>query len=437
MKRNKIIKYLLITIGIVIGTLFIDLARTVIFKTEPLIVISTKNANNVKVSNSILYKTYNCNGKIYIESLTSKFACPSSEKTISITQNNKDVCVDGIDYFYEDENNRYYFSCFKSNYIIITIDDKEYPLKSALNSKLITINDLEGKLQFYKESKKEDKTNNTIKLVSKNSKCTTKTEKIYTYNKIEYYYDCSNNSYVLDIGNETISISKALQSGVVTIDKLKELGLNITTNELKNEVTEVTSEENIKIEQDDESKIELPTDNNETIPNSPELVFIKNNNDSQKMVTIYQDNNYEYYYYTPNNGDYSIKYNDKYYTIKTALNKNIITLSSLQGLGLDYYKKKITKVDNIINDEKDTSSKNIKLIDKSQGNVCASAIDYFYEDEAYKYYFTCMKSGSMYLLINGKEYLLKTALNNKITTIKELEENGIYFLKQSKNLVTK
>ena len=38
---------------------------------------------------------------------------------------------------------------------------------------------------------------------------------------------------------------------------------------------------------------------------------------------------------------------------------------------------------------------------------------------------------------NGKEYPLKTALNNKITTIKELEENGIYFLKQSKNLVTK
>lgn len=438
MKSNKIIKYLLITIGVIFGILFIDLARTVIFKTEPLIVISTKNNNNVKISNSILYKTYNCNGEIYIESLTSKFDCPLTEKTISITQNNKDVCVDGIDYFYEDEDYRYYFSCFKSNYITITINDKEYPLKSALNSKIITINDLEGKLQFYKESKKEDKINNTIKLIAQNNKCSTKTEKIYTYNKIEYYYDCSNDSYLLDINNETISISKALQSGAVTIDKLKELGLNITTKEIKNEITEVKKEENVKIEKDDESKIDAPADNNEIIINSPELVFIKNNNSSQIMVTIYQDNNYEYYYYTPNNGDYSIKYNNKYYTIKNALNKNIITLSSLQGLGLDYYKKKITKVDDKINNKKiDTGSKNIKLIDKSQGSMCASAIDYFYEDAQYKYYFTCMKSGSMYLLINGKEYPLKTALNNKITTIKELEENGIYFLKQSKNLVTK
>ena len=65
-------------------------------------------------------------------------------------------------------------------------------------------------------------------------------------------------------------------------------------------------------------------------------------------------------------------------------------------------------------------------------------IEYFYEDNAYKYYFTCIKSSSMYLLIDGKEYPLKEALNNKVTTIKELEENnGIKFLKQSKNLVTK
>lgn len=438
MKSNKIIKYLLITIGVLFLILFIDLARTVIFKTEPLIVISTKNDNNVKVSNSILYKTYNCNGEIYIESLTSKFECPITEKVILITQNNKDVCIDGIDYFYEDEDYRYYFSCFKSNYITITIDDKEYPLKSALNNKIITINDLEGKLQFYKESKKEDKTSNTIKLLAQNNKCSTKTEKIYTYNKTEYYYDCSSNSYLLEVNNETISISKALQSGKVTINKLKELGLKITTKELKNEEIEVKKEENIKIEKDDNTKIDTPADNNETITNSPELVFIKNNNNSQKMITIYQDNNYEYYYYTPNNGDYNIKYKDKYYTIKTAINKNIITLSSLQGLGLDYYKKKITKVDEKFdNSEIKNETKSIKLIDKSTGGNCASAIDYFYEDSHYKYYFTCMKSGSMYLLINGKEYPLKTALNNKITTIKELEENGIYFLKQSKNLVTK
>ena len=69
-----------------------------------------------------------------------------------------------------------------------------------------------------------------------------------------------------------------MQSGAVTIDKLKELGLNITTKEIKNEITEVKKEENVKIEKDDESKIDAPADNNEIIINSPELVFIKNKN---------------------------------------------------------------------------------------------------------------------------------------------------------------
>ena len=124
------------------------------------------------------------------------------------------------------------------------------------------------------------------------------------------------------------------------------------------------------------------------------------------------------------------------------INKNIITLSSLQGLGLTYLKTKLVTIDdNKVNpgktDDNVNKDRKITLIDKSKGSNCAQAIEYFYEDNAYKYYFTCIKSSSMYLLIDGKEYPLKEALNNKVTTIKELEENGIKFLKQSKNLVTK
>ena len=133
---------------------------------------------------------------------------------------------------------------------------------------------------------------------------------------------------------------------------------------------------------------------------------------------------------------------NKYYTVKDAINKNIITLSSLQGLGLTYLKTKLVTIDdNKVNpgktDDNVNKDRKITLIDKSKGSNCAQAIEYFYEDNAYKYYFTCIKSSSMYLLIDGKEYPLKEALNNKVTTIKELEENGIKFLKQSKNLVTK
>lgn len=420
--------------------LAIDYLRTSIFKTEPLIVISTKNDNGVKISNSILYKTYNCDGRIYIESRNSKFTCPVIEKGITITQNNKDICIDGIDYFYEDENYRYYFECYKSNYITIKKDNTEYPLKQALNNNIITIKDLEGKLYFNKEDKKESKEETTIKLI-KGNKCNTKTEKIYTYNKIEYYYDCSNNTYTLNINNEIVSLNKALQSGLITINKLKELGLNIIENEIKDvkkDEIEIKDSNKVTIEKNDNIKIDNTNkDTTETIKNSPELVTIKNNNKNQSQVIIYKDNSYEYYYYTPNNADYSIKYNNKYYTIKDAIDKNIITLSSLQGLGLEYFKKSLNKIDIKEDDKKETNDRIIKLVDKSNGANCAQAIEYFYEDNNYKYYFTCKKSQYMYLIIDGKEYLLTSALKNKITTIKELEDNGIRFPKQSKNLVTK
>lgn len=75
--------------------------------------------------------------------------------------------------------------------------------------------------------------------------------------------------------------------------------------------------------------------------------------------------------------------------------------------------------------------KQIKLIDKSNG-YCAQAIEYFYEDRNYIYYFNCVKSSSMYVIINQKEYPLVMALENKIVTIEELKQNGYNFLKKSK-----
>lgn len=82
------------------------------------------------------------------------------------------------------------------------------------------------------------------------------------------------------------------------------------------------------------------------------------------------------------------------------------------------------------------NDKNIILIDKSNG-TCAQAIEVFYEDAYYKYYFSCIKSHSMYVYKNGIEYRLVDALNKGIVTIKELEENGYSFPKISKNTVVK
>ena len=89
----------------------------------------------------------------------------------------------------------------------------------------------------------------------------------------------------------------------------------------------------------------------------------------------------------------------------------------------------------IIEDNQNTNSNsNIKIEDRQKGN-CAQAIEYYYQDNAYKYYFTCIKSNSV--IKDGKEYTIKYALNNNIVTMQELIDNGFHPLKESRNLVDK
>ena len=83
-----------------------------------------------------------------------------------------------------------------------------------------------------------------------------------------------------------------------------------------------------------------------------------------------------------------------------------------------------------ISDKKEDliDSNKITLIDRS-GDYCAQAIEYFFEDENGIYYFNCVKSNNMYVVFKGVEYKLVYALENKIVTIKQLEENGYRFNK--------
>lgn len=108
----------------------------------------------------------------------------------------------------------------------------------------------------------------------------------------------------------------------------------------------------------------------------------------------------------------------------------------------DNKNNKNNKNNNIINDNQiiDTriddniigSNKRIIIIDKSSDN-CPQAIEYYYEDNNYRYYFTCVISGSIFVKIDNQEYNIKYALNNKIVTMDELIEAGFKPLKKSKN----
>ena len=89
-------------------------------------------------------------------------------------------------------------------------------------------------------------------------------------------------------------------------------------------------------------------------------------------------------------------------------------------------------IDNRIDDNIIGSNKKITIIDRSSGN-CPQAIEYYYEDSNYKYYFTCVISSSIFVKIDNQEYNIKYALNNKIVTMDELIEAGFKPLKKSKN----
>lgn len=75
-----------------------------------------------------------------------------------------------------------------------------------------------------------------------------------------------------------------------------------------------------------------------------------------------------------------------------------------------------------IKEKNKASNTNFEIIDKS-GENCIDGIYYFYQDDEYKYYFTCQKD--YYIKINTIEYSLKNALENNLISIKDLENSNI------------
>lgn len=93
----------------------------------------------------------------------------------------------------------------------------------------------------------------------------------------------------------------------------------------------------------------------------------------------------------------------------------------------------INKDDNIVIYNK---SEDITIIDNSEGKNCAEAIEYYYEDESYKYYFTCIKSQYVYIVTGNKRYNIKEALKNNIVTMEKIINTGYKVLKEDKSLVS-
>lgn len=70
------------------------------------------------------------------------------------------------------------------------------------------------------------------------------------------------------------------------------------------------------------------------------------------------------------------------------------------------------------------NEKDYKILDKTE--ICAEAIEEFYSDANYTYYFNCIRSGSIYLeWDNGEVSLMKDDLNSGKVTITSLFEHGL------------
>lgn len=90
--------------------------------------------------------------------------------------------------------------------------------------------------------------------------------------------------------------------------------------------------------------------------------------------------------------------------------------------------------DDNINDGNNTNTDNYKkldIIDRSEG-ACDGEIEYFYEDSKYKYYFACVLSPYIFVVVDGTEYNIKTALNDGIITIEDLYNNNFEPFKEEK-----
>ena len=77
-----------------------------------------------------------------------------------------------------------------------------------------------------------------------------------------------------------------------------------------------------------------------------------------------------------------------------------------------------------------------KIIDKTKKMLnfsCAEALDKFYEDENYEYYYDCLKS--KYIIVeykDGSEGTVKEALKQKRITIEDLDNYKIKYIKYKK-----
>lgn len=137
-----------------------------------------------------------------------------------------------------------------------------------------------------------------------------------------------------------------------------------------------------------------------------EVINDKNNTEKNKQDNIIEDN----YLSQDNNNNNN---NQNIEILQEDIQNSIISNNQI-----------ISKKDNIIFGI--VNNKEISIEDRTTG-YCAQALDFYYQD----YYFTCIKSQNVFVIVNNNEFTISYALNNKIVTIDELIQIGFKPLKKN------
>ena len=273
--KKIVIRGVIVVVSAIILLIAIDLLNVLAFNGKPMFLISE---NDTKQS-SILYDIYDCNGKRVYKFKGTKFNCPveKNKKVITITDKSEgQYCADAIEYYYKD----YYFTCIKSQYVIVTVNGKEYTIKEALNNGIVTMDELiEIGFKPLKKSVTDDPSDEpttpteptkpenpttpseptkpeepttpsepakpvtpttpekpsdninkkkiTITDTSAGKNCAQAIE--YYYKR--YYFNCIKSQYVIvTVNGKKYNIKEALNNGIVTMDELIEAGFKPQTD---------------------------------------------------------------------------------------------------------------------------------------------------------------------------------------------------------------
>lgn len=121
---KNILKRGLIIIGIIIGIILLDSIQALVFDSNPIIGIQTRNMKKV----GILVDTHHCgNGKHDTVIKGFSYSCNYEGGNYILVDETKEikdfVCAEALEEFYEDANYTYYWSCMKNKYMVVKYDN--------------------------------------------------------------------------------------------------------------------------------------------------------------------------------------------------------------------------------------------------------------------------------------------------------------------------